>query len=147
MTGGIVYAGTLWQIPWDLTVLGEEAQGESVIGGHLGVGGGSDCSCQMSRLSPPPSRQGSEFHVCASSVVIATKAPAHRESRELRSACQSKALSNKSCASKVGFLLLSCFSSETPFGCFYRLVGPCFVTETAINLSNAQPRSPSYRAG
>lgn len=55
---GIVYPETLWQIPWDLTVLREEARGESVIGGHLGVGGGSDCSCQMSRLSPPPPDRG-----------------------------------------------------------------------------------------
>lgn len=47
-----------------------------VIGGLLGVGEGSDCSCQMSCLSPPPpdTGVGGELHVWAPCVAIATKA-------------------------------------------------------------------------
>lgn len=47
-----------------------------VIGGLLGVGEGSDCSCQMSCLSPPPpdTGVGGELHVWAPCIAIATKA-------------------------------------------------------------------------
>lgn len=81
-----------------------EARGSVVIGGHLGVGGGS---CQMSCLSPPPPDWG-ELHVWAPCVAIATKASAPKGSRWLCVACLLHVylklwFSNKSFSLKVLF--------------------------------------------